>query len=191
MATYVILGVMVMVMCVNGGSDRYVKDKCEAKLDHGPCRGRMPSWGYDTELEQCRGFIYGGCGGNPNNFLTEEECIEMCEHPRSCFDEEDNMWYYHQESTNGGAGCGGCTCNDGLFECSSCNLIPLVCAKINCEDKCRYGSKIDEMGCETCDCKPEPGHLESFSFYCKEVCNFCRVNTKVKCPPQCSCYNKI
>lgn len=33
---------------------------------------------FDTESNQCKKFIYGGCGGNGNNFNSEEECENKC-----------------------------------------------------------------------------------------------------------------
>ncbi|XP_009469746.1 PREDICTED: eppin [Nipponia nippon] len=30
--------------------------------------------------QQCEEFIYGGCGGNRNNFETEGECFQACSH---------------------------------------------------------------------------------------------------------------
>lgn len=27
---------------------------------------------------ECKGFVYGGCGGNPNNFETYDHCFEAC-----------------------------------------------------------------------------------------------------------------
>ncbi|KIH55254.1 Kunitz/Bovine pancreatic trypsin inhibitor domain protein [Ancylostoma duodenale] len=33
---------------------------------------------YETKEKKCKMFIYGGCRGNGNNFLTEEECKKKC-----------------------------------------------------------------------------------------------------------------
>ncbi|XP_022111369.1 BPTI/Kunitz domain-containing protein-like [Acanthaster planci] len=164
-------------------------EKCLEPLEPGPCSAQMPSWGYDSDLEQCVKFTYGGCGGNANNFASAGDCIDKCEHPRSCYDEENQVWYAHQENKGGGYGCGGCTCNDGLFECGSCNAVPLVCRITNCDNKCDYGYQNDEQGCQTCDCKLEPGNfLNKLKFYCQEFCSFCRSNSKLQCPSECDCY---
>ncbi len=36
-------------------------------------------WGYNVETETCEEFVYGGCKGNFNSFLKQEECANTCE----------------------------------------------------------------------------------------------------------------
>ncbi|WAR18886.1 TFPI1-like protein [Mya arenaria] len=43
----------------------------------------MPRWRYDPDIRSCENFVYGGCGGNANNF----EAIEACE--RKCIPREE------------------------------------------------------------------------------------------------------
>ncbi|XP_028160746.1 trypsin inhibitor-like isoform X2 [Ostrinia furnacalis] len=52
---------------------------CTSPLETGPCRGRKVAFGYDTDLEGCKQFIYGGCDGNGNRYNTLEECQAACE----------------------------------------------------------------------------------------------------------------
>ena len=33
-------------------------------------------WSYNEQWETCTPFIYGGCGGTDNLFLSKEDCIE-------------------------------------------------------------------------------------------------------------------
>lgn len=44
----------------------------------GRCRGSFPRWYYDPKEQICRSFVYGGCLGNKNNYLREEECKLAC-----------------------------------------------------------------------------------------------------------------
>ncbi|XP_069130032.1 uncharacterized protein [Argopecten irradians] len=44
----------------------------------GPCRSRKRRYFYNIQTEECEEFIYGGCRGNGNNFLSKEECEESC-----------------------------------------------------------------------------------------------------------------
>lgn len=48
-------------------------------LEVGPCRGVYNRFGYDTSMGRCISFTYGGCRGNQNNFLTENECMQTCQ----------------------------------------------------------------------------------------------------------------
>uniref|UniRef100_A0A5K3EKE0 BPTI/Kunitz inhibitor domain-containing protein n=1 Tax=Mesocestoides corti TaxID=53468 RepID=A0A5K3EKE0_MESCO len=53
---------------------------CKLRKRPGPCRGNNIRYYYDTETGRCDQFIYGGCRGNANNFLTMEECEAKCGH---------------------------------------------------------------------------------------------------------------
>lgn len=37
-------------------------------------------WAYDPYFQNCYRFIWGGCGGNKNSFVTYTECYETCRH---------------------------------------------------------------------------------------------------------------
>lgn len=51
---------------------------CMEDADVGPCRGYFQRWAFDSKRLTCTSFIYGGCRGNKNNFLTNEECSNTC-----------------------------------------------------------------------------------------------------------------
>ncbi|XP_076856202.1 WAP, Kazal, immunoglobulin, Kunitz and NTR domain-containing protein 2 [Brachyhypopomus gauderio] len=48
----------------------------------GPCKAYEPRWSYSVTLRQCHPFIFGGCGGNENNFESREACEDSCPYPR-------------------------------------------------------------------------------------------------------------
>ncbi|XP_028930406.1 amyloid-like protein 2 isoform X1 [Ornithorhynchus anatinus] len=69
------------------GNDRTVSDKeishdakavCSQEAMTGPCRAVIPRWYFDFSKGKCVRFIYGGCGGNRNNFESEDYCMAVC-----------------------------------------------------------------------------------------------------------------
>ncbi|XP_067133890.1 PI-actitoxin-Afv2a-like [Centruroides vittatus] len=54
------------------------EDACDLRLDPGFCRASMERYYYEKSNGSCLMFMYGGCGGNKNNFKTKEECLQMC-----------------------------------------------------------------------------------------------------------------
>ena len=44
----------------------------------GFCTGNNERWFYDQDSRSCQNFTYGGCFGNANNFLTREDCEDLC-----------------------------------------------------------------------------------------------------------------
>lgn len=55
-----------------------LQDVCWADAETGPCRAMLSRWYFDREEGRCAQFIYGGCGGNRNNFESEEYCMSVC-----------------------------------------------------------------------------------------------------------------
>lgn len=56
-------------------------DQCSQVKDEGICPGNVPRFYFDQSAQRCLLFSYGGCGGNTNNFLTEDSCIGTCGGP--------------------------------------------------------------------------------------------------------------
>uniref|UniRef100_A0A131YNH7 Pancreatic trypsin inhibitor n=1 Tax=Rhipicephalus appendiculatus TaxID=34631 RepID=A0A131YNH7_RHIAP len=44
----------------------------------GNCKASIPSFYFDPGTNKCRGFTYGGCGGNANNFDSMKQCEYQC-----------------------------------------------------------------------------------------------------------------
>uniref|UniRef100_A0A8C5C939 Serine peptidase inhibitor, Kunitz type 1 b n=1 Tax=Gadus morhua TaxID=8049 RepID=A0A8C5C939_GADMO len=55
-------------------SDMY----CLVAKEVGLCRASFPRWHYNAATARCEEFVYGGCKGNNNNFLSEQECGKAC-----------------------------------------------------------------------------------------------------------------
>ncbi|KAF4104058.1 kunitz-type protease inhibitor 2 isoform X2 [Onychostoma macrolepis] len=53
-------------------------DHCRLPSLVGNCRAAFPRFYYDVTNQTCKQFIYGGCGGNDNNFNSQEECEASC-----------------------------------------------------------------------------------------------------------------
>ncbi|KAH9279199.1 Kunitz-type serine protease inhibitor [Echinococcus granulosus] len=53
-------------------------DPCKQPIKAGMCLGYFPKWGMNQETGQCEEFIYGGCGGNMNQFDSKEQCELLC-----------------------------------------------------------------------------------------------------------------
>uniref|UniRef100_A0A3P9M2V1 WAP, follistatin/kazal, immunoglobulin, kunitz and netrin domain containing 2b n=1 Tax=Oryzias latipes TaxID=8090 RepID=A0A3P9M2V1_ORYLA len=49
----------------------------------GPCKAYEPRWAYSSALQGCHTFIYGGCGGNDNNFESKRACEDSCPHQKA------------------------------------------------------------------------------------------------------------
>ncbi|XP_059408270.1 amyloid beta (A4) precursor protein a isoform X1 [Carassius carassius] len=58
--------------------EEVVREVCFASAETGPCRAMLSRWYYVREEGRCAPFIYGGCGGNRNNFESEEYCLSVC-----------------------------------------------------------------------------------------------------------------
>jgi hypothetical protein len=59
-----------------GGAVMY--DQCSAPPETGQCEAAIQRWYHDPVSNQCLSFIYGGCGGNANNYGSLEACQAAC-----------------------------------------------------------------------------------------------------------------
>lgn len=51
---------------------------CLQPPTRGGCDLVSTRWFFNVTAIKCQSFQYGGCGGNPNNFQTEAECLARC-----------------------------------------------------------------------------------------------------------------
>ncbi|VEL15667.1 unnamed protein product [Protopolystoma xenopodis] len=55
-----------------------MEEVCRLPRDPGPCHHSQPRFFYNPRLGSCQPFLYGGCLGNLNRFLTRPECRSAC-----------------------------------------------------------------------------------------------------------------
>uniref|UniRef100_A0A8C3BKI0 BPTI/Kunitz inhibitor domain-containing protein n=1 Tax=Cairina moschata TaxID=8855 RepID=A0A8C3BKI0_CAIMO len=56
------------------------EDFCYLPSVCGNCKALFIRFFYNASSQRCEEFIYGGCGGNRNNFETKRECFQACSH---------------------------------------------------------------------------------------------------------------
>uniref|UniRef100_T1H1P6 BPTI/Kunitz inhibitor domain-containing protein n=1 Tax=Megaselia scalaris TaxID=36166 RepID=T1H1P6_MEGSC len=55
-----------------------VPEICKLPSKFGLCKALIPRYFFNINLNKCEHFTYGGCGGNANNFQSEDECNSAC-----------------------------------------------------------------------------------------------------------------
>ena len=51
---------------------------CQLPSESGHCKAAKRRYFYNHHAGQCQLFTYGGCGGNGNRFLSQENCENVC-----------------------------------------------------------------------------------------------------------------
>ena len=51
---------------------------CKLAADAGKCSDSLMRYYYDPQMDDCAQFVYGGCHGNANRFLTYADCTTTC-----------------------------------------------------------------------------------------------------------------
>jgi hypothetical protein len=73
------------------GHQQATSEACDLPAETGVCRGFFPRYFFDRTSGTCKKFVYGGCGGNENNFETIEDCLSTCAAAASSPCEEEKV----------------------------------------------------------------------------------------------------
>ncbi len=63
---------------------------CSLPSDVGLCRASIERWFFDAATGDCATFVWGGCGGNENNFVSKEKCMDRCSEVNDDDDDDVN-----------------------------------------------------------------------------------------------------
>ncbi|CAD7079098.1 unnamed protein product [Hermetia illucens] len=77
MKAFLLILVLITVIAA-AFSENVNREMCNLPERAGRCMAYMPRFRYKPDTNECIQFIYGGCGGNGNNFFTKESCEEVC-----------------------------------------------------------------------------------------------------------------
>jgi len=55
-----------------------LSDACLLPKESGSCFNQDLRFYWDAEVAECRPLMYSGCGGNGNNFATQDDCYAAC-----------------------------------------------------------------------------------------------------------------
>ncbi|XP_023475549.1 kunitz-type protease inhibitor 1 isoform X4 [Equus przewalskii] len=113
-------------------SAKQTEEYCLASSKVGRCRGSFPRWYYDPTEQICKSFVYGGCLGNKNNYLREEEC------KLACRDVQGPSVERHHPVCSG-------TCPSTKFRCSDGCCIDSF---LECDDTPDCPDASDEATCD-------------------------------------------
>ncbi|CAF1564629.1 unnamed protein product [Rotaria sordida] len=72
---FIVLSCLVIVFLV----DATRPSVCELPPVHGMCRAYFKRFFFNSTINRCESFIYGGCQGNGNRFQSSDECMRVCE----------------------------------------------------------------------------------------------------------------
>ena len=56
---------------------------CSAKPETGMCRAAINRYYFNSKTNSCESFMYGGCGGNSNNYGSKKDCENNCKPKQS------------------------------------------------------------------------------------------------------------
>ncbi|XP_066141086.1 papilin isoform X3 [Euwallacea fornicatus] len=114
-----------------------VAEVCQQTADQGSCQElNHRRWYFDNTQGECKVFIYSGCGGNQNNFVSFQSCLDYC---------KDFLPYTEPPVVEPGIGTR--ECQDKFEECTTL--------------RCPYGIEayVDDNDCNGCRCQDPCGNV--------------------------------
>ncbi len=148
----------------DAASDAAVPDSCRLPPLPGSCEAYFQRYAWNPKSGACEKFIYGGCGGNANNFETALACLLACvpsgdagaSRPAAC-KVGDAVYPSGASGIKDPHSCNQCSCQNGQ----------LGCTKIACPEACPPNAK-ESTGCAACG---PVDNCEIVEHGCFPVCN--------------------
>ncbi|KAM4014284.1 kunitz-type protease inhibitor 1 isoform 2-T2 [Anomaloglossus baeobatrachus] len=113
---------------------------CHSPKKVGRCRGSFKRWWFNSEINECEGFVFGGCNANQNNYVRQEDCRQTCVNSAE-----------HGDGSHKGRRlqpvCDG-RCLRTQFRCADGCCID---AALECDDTPDCSDNSDEASCENYD----------------------------------------
>uniref|UniRef100_A0A0N4ZK37 Kunitz/Bovine pancreatic trypsin inhibitor domain protein n=1 Tax=Parastrongyloides trichosuri TaxID=131310 RepID=A0A0N4ZK37_PARTI len=118
---------------------------CKMALLHGEGNDKLNRWYYNSTSQQCVQFVYNGLQGNPNNFLTLEDCTKSCQSSNPCLNGQPLLSSSNKRIT--------CSSYNGIDTCPSSHFCHLggtssdtVCCPRMTQDPCEQPLNEGEGG---------------------------------------------
>ncbi|KAL7376148.1 hypothetical protein ABVT39_001986 [Epinephelus coioides] len=101
------------------------EEVCKAPPETGPCKAHFEHYFYNSISKSCEKFVYGGCGGNRNNFKDKKACTQRCHPEEFCNQAPETgpcrayteRYFYNSTSESCGTFVyGGCLGNQNNFK---------------------------------------------------------------------------
>ncbi|XP_019348769.2 kunitz-type serine protease inhibitor 5 [Alligator mississippiensis] len=77
-SVFLLVGLLALWAGLQPASGRVSPAFCRLPKDYGPCKEILLRFYYNPAIGTCQTFIYGGCHGNTNNFMTYRQCVNTC-----------------------------------------------------------------------------------------------------------------
>ncbi|XP_025067961.1 inter-alpha-trypsin inhibitor-like [Alligator sinensis] len=75
---FLLAGLLALWAGLQPASGQFIPAFCRLPKDHGPCNRTFVRFYFNPAIRTCQTFIYGGCPGNRNNFVTFQQCLNTC-----------------------------------------------------------------------------------------------------------------
>ncbi|MCK6575460.1 BPTI/Kunitz-type proteinase inhibitor domain-containing protein, partial [Myxococcota bacterium] len=144
-----------------------VVDACGLPADAGDCDAAIRRWYHDAASGLCLPFVYGGCGGNANNFETIEACEAACGGGAMCvrepsvsprdplFDRYEGTGFANDCRSDDDCfrgGCSGEVCSASPDVASTCEVVPMPEGACGCvAGQCQWYVDSCNGGCADVD----------------------------------------
>ncbi|KAK4336726.1 hypothetical protein RND71_043627 [Anisodus tanguticus] len=138
---------------------------CLKPSDKGLCYQSMARWYYDPNSFTCLTFVYTGCGGNLNKFLTYDNCIKFCAGVKPKLDDESSFILPSTTTISPS------TTHELTYSQPTPPPSPTFeerppqpedCPVEDCSQRCVFGidNYVDNRGCRRCRCS-HPCHIHN------------------------------